>query len=108
VIDAPTWTSVPAGAGDRADAGDLLFFCILQDIAGLAVQYFANGLQGAEPDCFCFSGFENGKIGQGQVYFLRQFIEGHLSFGHHHVEVYNDRHWLRWLVRSRIEFPLLF
>ena len=67
---------------------------MFQQIPWLTIESLANRFKRAEPDCFCFAGFQDGEVGQSQVYLFGEFVERHLALRHHDIEVYGDRHGL--------------
>jgi hypothetical protein len=69
-----------------------VFVFEFQNVAGLAVEGFANRLQGAEANRLRLAGLQNRQVGKREVNPCRQFVERHFSLGHHHIQIYNDRH----------------
>jgi hypothetical protein len=65
---------------------------VFQYVSGLAIQSFANCLQCRETNRFGLPGFENGKVRLGDAYLFSQLAGGHLSFGHHYIQIYYDGH----------------
>lgn len=65
--------------------GGFLRISVLENVAGLALQYFANGFQRTEADGFGLAGFKDRKVGKGNAHLFRQLIERHFALGHHHV-----------------------
>ncbi len=65
-----------------------------QQVTGLAVQGFTDGLEGAEPDGPYLACFQFGKVGQGDIHGFGEFVERHFAFCHHDVKVYNNCHGL--------------
>lgn len=62
---------------------------IFEDIAGLAVERFANGFERREAHGFGFAVFEYGKISHGNANFLGELGDAHFALGQHHIYV-ND------------------
>ena len=50
--------------------GSVFCFPVFQEVAGLAVQGFAEGSQGGDFDGLRLAGFEDGHVGQGDAYFF--------------------------------------
>lgn len=68
------------------------FGAIFQEVAGLAVQLAADGLEGAEAYRLGLAGFQDGEVGRREVNALGQFAERDFALGHHDVEVYDNGH----------------
>ena len=56
-----------------------------QQVPGLAVQDFTDGLECTEPDGPYLACFELGKVGQGDVHGFGEFVERHFTSCHHYV-----------------------
>ena len=69
-----------------------IFRNIFQDVAGLAVEGTAEGLQGGKAHCLRLACFQNGKIRGGDTDFFSQFSARHLSAGQHYIYVDCNRH----------------
>ena len=65
---------------------------VLEDVAWLALQGVADGLEGREPHRLGFARIEDGQIRQGHANRLRQVREGHLAIQEHPVKVDFDTH----------------
>lgn len=78
------------GAGSRCFLAS--FGAIFQEVAGLAVQLAADGLEGAEAYRLGLAGFQDGEVGRREVDALGQFAERDFALGHHDVEVYDNGH----------------
>ena len=48
----------------------LFIWPVFQDISGLAVQFFADGLKGSEADGFCLACLKDGEVGGSDAYFV--------------------------------------
>ena len=57
----------------------------LEDVAWLAVEGAADGVEGRETHGLGFAGFQDGEIGDSDAHALAQFIERNLATRHHHV-----------------------
>ena len=68
------------------------FGAIFQEVARLAVQLAADGLEGAEAYRLGLAGFQDGEVGRREVDALGQFAERDFALGHHDVEVYDNGH----------------
>src|SRR3569623_75648 len=64
----------------------------LQEVAGLALQDAADGLQGGKPQALHLAGFEQGEIGLGDPNGAGQHVGAHLAPGHHYVQADDDGH----------------
>lgn len=64
----------------------------LEDVGRLTPEGVADGIQGAEAYGFCLSGFQNRQVCLSDANSAREFSEGYLAPGHHHVEIYNYSH----------------
>ncbi len=62
-----------------------VFALEFQNVAGLAVEGFANRLQGAEANRLRLAGLQNRQVGKREVNPCRQFVERHFALGHHHI-----------------------
>ena len=69
-----------------------LFRAVLQQITGLAIQRFAQGIQRAEPHRLGFSGFQNGQVLLADTDHAGQLVGFHISSRQHDVEIYLNRH----------------
>src|SRR5205814_2905935 len=87
----------------QGSAAALSFFFVFQNIAGLAVQSFADRLHCRESDGFCFSVFQYGNIGHRNADLLGEFGDAHLPPGQHDVDVDDDCH-VGYTVRSFSDF----
>ena len=65
---------------------------VFEDVAGLAVEGAAEGLEGGEADGAGLAGLEYREIGGGDADFCGQLAGGHLAAGEHHIYVYDYCH----------------
>ena len=63
---------------------------VLEDVAGLAVEGFADGLEGGEADGLGLAGLQDGKVRLREAHALRQLAERNLTLGHLYIEVYDN------------------
>lgn len=88
-----TWfRTMKKESGGRKDRSVRTVFHILQNIARLAVQRFADGFERAETDGFGFARFEDGEVRERDVDLFGKFVERHFAPGHHHIKVYDYGH----------------
>jgi hypothetical protein len=69
---------------------DVVVGDVLRDVAGLAVECLADGIQRGEPDGARSAGLEVAEVGQGDVHAAAELGESHLSAREHDVEVDDD------------------
>lgn len=65
---------------------------VFEDVAGLAVEGAAEGLEGGEADGAGLAGLEYREVGWGDADFCGQLAGGHLAAGEHYVYVYDYCH----------------
>ena len=63
----------------------LFIWPVFQDISGLAVQFFADGVKGGEADSFGLACLKDGEVGGSDTDFISQLIGFHLSLGQHDI-----------------------
>ena len=68
----------------------LFSLAILQDVAWLAVEGLADGIERGKADGTSLSRLQNREIGGGDAHLFSQFARGHFALGQHHVYVYYD------------------
>ena len=73
------------------------FRAVFEDVAGLAVEGAAEGLEGGEADGAGLAGLEYREIGGGDADFCGQLAGGHLAAGEHYVYVYDYCHGICFL-----------
>lgn len=74
---------------------DLPFLLIFQNVAWLTVESLAERIEGGESDGFGLPRFQDGKVGKGDAHAVGQFGKGHLTTGHHDIEIY-AYHTVNW------------
>ena len=70
----------------------LVGLSVFQDIAGLALERFANRFQSGEPDRLGLAVFQDRDIGQRDADFVGELGDAHFSLGQHDVDVDDDCH----------------
>ena len=70
----------------------LLLFrrAVFQNVAGLALEMFADGFERGEADGLGLAGFEDGQVLRGDVHAVGQIVEPHFPLGENHVEIDDD------------------
>ena len=61
----------------------------------------ADGFQRREPDGLGLAGLEDGQVGRGDPYLLRQFAGGDFGLGQHDIKVDDDGHLLFFFARQQ-------
>lgn len=67
---------------------------VFEYVSRLALERFAQSVEGADAYGLCLAGLEDGQVGCRDAYPLCQLTASHLAAGEHHVYVHDDSHGL--------------
>jgi hypothetical protein len=70
------------------------FGAIFQNVAGLAVQVFADGFERRETNGASPAGFEDGEILRRDVHAVGQIVQAHFALGQDDIQIDDDGHGL--------------
>ena len=77
--------------------GMSLFRTVFQEVAGLTVEGFANGVERRETDGLGLACLENRKVSCRNAYLLSKFSRRHFPPSQHYINIDNDGHDLHFL-----------
>ena len=69
-----------------------ILLAVFQNFPGLAVEMFANGFKGREPDSLCLPSLKDGQVLGGDANAIGQVVQPHLPLGEDYIKVDDDGH----------------
>lgn len=75
-----------------AENNRLFVLCILQDVSGLAVEGFADGIEGGKTDGADLAGLELGEIDIAHAHLLTEVFQANFAVSHDPIQTKNDCH----------------
>lgn len=69
-----------------------ILLAIFQNVAGLAVEMFADGVKCGEPDSLGLASLEDGQVLRGDAHAIGQVVQPHFPLGEDYIKVDDDGH----------------